>query len=66
MKCVDANIAVFRLAMALKRYDDACPDVGMGPSYSHFIDEAARQLELRPGDYDANGIQARMITEGRW
>ncbi|OCP21947.1 MULTISPECIES: hypothetical protein [unclassified Ensifer] len=56
MKQVDNNLAVFRLALALKRYDDSNPDVGMGSSLNHFIDQAGRELRLEPSDYDAKHV----------
>lgn len=65
MKQVDNNLAVLRLAQALKAYDDSNPDVGMGPSLGYFIDQAGRQLGLSPSDYDHNQIFNRMRAEDR-
>lgn len=63
-KQVSNNIAVFRLAIALKNYDDANPDVGMGPSLGYFIDQAGRQLGLESSDYDENHIHNLMRSNG--
>ncbi|MBY3231824.1 hypothetical protein [Rhizobium laguerreae] len=64
-KQVANNIAVLRLAQALKSYDDCNPDVGMGPSYGHFVDQAGRRLGLDSSDYDARHVEDLMKADAR-
>ncbi|AGC36169.1 hypothetical protein B7L88_gp119 [Rhizobium phage RHEph10] len=59
-KQVKNEIAVLRLAQALKDFDDCNPDVGMGPSNDYFIEQAARQLSLETADYDAKHVEDLM------
>jgi hypothetical protein len=49
-RTVDNHTAVLALARALKAYDDCNPDVGMGWFWSHFVDEAMKQLDLTKDD----------------
>ena len=37
---------VLKYAEKLKALDDACPDVGMGPSFNFFIEKACEELDL--------------------
>lgn len=60
MKQVKNEYAIFRLAVALRNYDNANPDVGMGPSDGYFIHQAAQQLDLAHTDYDFAAVEALM------
>ncbi|OWZ90399.1 hypothetical protein B9J07_27830 [Sinorhizobium sp. LM21] len=64
-KQVTNNHAVFRLAQALKRYDDSNPDVGMGPSYGYFVEQAGRELLLSTADYDGRHVEDLMKAAAR-
>lgn len=50
MAQVSNNLAVIKLAIALKDYDDCNPDVGMGHGKSYFVDQALSQLGLTSTD----------------
>lgn len=63
MKQVDNNVAVSRLACALRDYDRANPDVGMGPSDDHFIWMALRELELTEADFNHAKVSAYMSVK---
>ncbi|MGV1754883.1 hypothetical protein [Agrobacterium sp. CG674] len=65
MTQVTNEYAVFRLAQMLKAYDDANPEVGMGPSYGYFVDQAGRQLGLEPSDYDGRHVEDLMKANHR-
>lgn len=59
-KQVKNEVAVFRLATALKHLDDANPDVGIGPSYTFFVRRAAQELGLDSADYDVAHVEDLM------
>lgn len=43
---VSSQYAIVVVARLLKRLDDACPDVGMGPSIGMLVDQAAELLKI--------------------
>lgn len=52
MKQVSNETAVTELAAALENYDNACPDVGPGWHWGHFVEEAMKKLGLTRNDVD--------------
>ena len=44
-------------ALRLKQFDDAYPDVGMGYSWSHFVQQAMQTLQLSDNDVDMNKLK---------
>lgn len=65
MAQVSNDHAIYHLAVALKAFDDCNPDVGMGPGYGHFIDQAARELGLSNTDYDFDWVINQMKDKRR-
>ena len=53
----DREIALWRLALHWrKEWDDACPDVGMGPSMETLLDELERQAGIHLTEKDRKVI----------
>ena len=43
---------VLELAKVRKEWDDACPDVGMGPSLSMILDDAMESADIKVDEID--------------
>lgn len=46
----------------LKQYDDANPEVGMGPSMEMLVDRIAKRVGIKPTNQEATRIK-RMVME---
>ena len=57
---MDAVQAVVVVARLLKQLDDACPDVGMGPSWDMLARQACKQLQVEPMDEDMREVMRRL------
>lgn len=63
---VDANLAVYHLAMTVYQLDCAYPDIGWGMSYSNAVSEAAKRLQLSDSDYDHDHVVDLMRANNKY